>query len=50
MKMTKKFKDLNETFNVNDEIPVDITPKNVDVDVCVNITSNFRNLHFNSNG
>ena len=35
MKMTKKFKDLNETFNVNDEIPVDITPKNVDVDVLI---------------
>ena len=35
MKMTKKFKDLNETFNVNDEIPVDITPKNVDVDVVI---------------
>lgn len=33
MKMTKKFKDLNETFNVDDNIPVDITPKNVDVDV-----------------
>jgi predicted nucleic acid-binding Zn-ribbon protein len=35
MKMTKKFKDLNETFNVNDEISVDITPKNVDVDVVI---------------
>ena len=33
MKMTKKFKDLNETFNVDDDITVDITPKNVDVDV-----------------
>jgi len=35
MKMTKKFKDLNETFNVNDEISIDITPKNVDVDVVI---------------
>jgi hypothetical protein len=33
MKMTKKFKDLNETFNVDDDINVDITPKNVDVNI-----------------